>query len=418
MQFSGQSNDLLHTVDLEALSQARSDQGPVFSLYLDLRSKRGAAQDLPGSFDQLVQQVETQKKLDQEPAEYQKQWRQEADRLRRWLKTEQPQGQGLAVFSGQAAGLWQAYLLPAPVLDRLIASERPYVRPLEVLLGEFKCTLVVLIDAGGARLVEFFLGRAEEISNLQAVPVTGDALESGLRQHARAVLDQVEAVWQERSCDRLVIGGSDEALNELRDELPEPLLMRLAGEIHLSPQAEMEDILAQVQVIESEYEENLEEQRVDELLTRAGNSEAAVLGLDQTLLAVQRRKVRLLVVEKDYHQEGGECPNCGFLGEWEQGVCLLCGMALRPEPDIIEVALKRVLDQGGEIEVLRTREACRALAQHQRIGALLYDPTAKPTERESANQMPIAKEGKIHPEGVHDETVQESFPASDPPGGW
>ena len=149
----------------------------------------------------------------------------------------------------------------------------------------------------------------------------------------------------------------------------------------------MEEILAQVQEMEAEQERRLEAQRVELLIASArdGAGETAVLGQEQTLLAVRAKKARLLVAEEDFHQAGGRCPNCGYLGEWEQGTCPFCEMALRPEPDIIEAALKRVLDEGGEVDVLRSPETRHALEPYGRIGALLHDAEPKPTEKNPSN---------------------------------
>ena len=408
MQLSGQSNELIDPAALQALSIMHSDQGPVFSLYLDLRS--------PGPIDRfqnLLRQMEQQKKLDQAPAADREQWAQEAQRIGNSLEKERPpQGRGLVMFSSLAAGLWQVFILPVPVLDRLVVSDRPYVRQLDILLGEFNCTLIVLIDAAQARLVKVFLGRAEEMGQL---PVTAGAEKGDLRGgYVRSVLERAQAVWEEQNCDRLVIGGSYETLSELRDSLPVPMRASLAGETSLSSQVGLEELLAQVQALESEQERNIEAQRVKELMANIGNGDAVVTGLEQTLLAVRSKKVRLLMVEEDFRQAGGECPNCGFLSEGEEGICLICEMALRPEPDIIEAALKRVLDAGREIEILRSQEARQALEPYGRIGALLQDPSIPP-EKDLAHKLTTTKEGKVNPDVLHDEAIDESFPASDPP---
>jgi peptide subunit release factor 1 (eRF1) len=57
-------------------------------------------------------------------------------------------------------------------------------------------------------------------------------------------------------------------------------------------------------------------------------------------------------------------------------------MTLNPQLDVVELALERVLDQGGEIEVLRSSESRQRLAKYGRIGALLrYAYTVPPAEQ-------------------------------------
>ncbi len=419
MQLPSQSHKSLHAGNIQALSKLRSDQGQLFSLYLDLRPENRDAENLTERFNHLLSQTEQQKKTDQYPRAYREQWDKEVDRIHRWLETAKSlQGQGLVVFSSFTAQLWQVFLLPVPMVDRLIVDRQLFLRPLEILLGENNCTLVVLMDASSTRFVEVFLGRAEEVAHTQAMPVTGETLGDTMRQHIQSAVEHAEAVWQEHTCGHLVIGGSGEMLSELRDQLPDQLREHLAGEVRLSPQAEIEEIQDQVLEIEGDLERRLEAQRVEELVTSSEKrGGGAVLGLEQTLLAVRAGKVRLLITEEDFHQEGGECPNCGYLSdEKEETVCLLCGMALRPEPDIIEVALKRVLNKGGEIEILRSQGSRRALEPYGRIGVLLYDAKTPPTEKDSANRMPLSRDGEKNNDAVHDEAIEESFPASDPPG--
>lgn len=408
MQSSNESTTFFHSVDLEALSKLRSEEALFFSLYFDLRKSKRPTEDLLARFNNMLLRVEEEKKLDQDPPEVRDQWAKNVERIRGWLSSEHAmQGLGLAVLSSTAVDLWRVVPLPVPVLDRLVVRERPYLRPLAIMMAEFKCTLIVLMDGTSARLIESFMGSVQEIDRIQA--------EGGTEPLVRKVIERIEAVWQERGCEQLFIGGGDDQKTALRAALSTELQEHLIEGAQISPQADAGDLTAQVTEIEGQLEWGLETQRVDELLESAENG-GAVLGLEQTMLAVRAGKVRLLIADQDYHLEGGKCPNCGFIGEGKEGVCLLCGVALRPEPDIIELALKRVLDQGGAIDVLRSDDICRMLAEHGRIGALLYEPGTSPREMDLAQQRAMVSGGEINQDAQHDETIEESFPASDPPG--
>jgi hypothetical protein len=406
MQQTNRTNILFHGVDLQALSAFHSEHGQVFSLYMDLRSR----EDLPARFDRLLANVEDQQHISQDTPENQQKWRAEADRIREWIVTGAfHQAQGLALISSLADGIWHPFYLSVPIADRLFVKDQAYIQPLELLVSEYRCTIVALLNDDKLRLLRVFLGQGEELGVLQETDPARMAQSAGAR---------IEAAMQEQGCDHLIVGGSGEAIQSLPQALPEDLQPHISIEPNLSARADIQDIAARVRELDADRERLIEAQRVAELLASGENDITSVLGIEQVMLAVRGGKARVLVVDEDFHAPGGECPNCGFLGEGSQGVCLLCGMSLRPEPDIVAVAMKRVLEKGGEIDVLRSTESYKALEEHGYIGALLYAQEDPGHVEETANQSKIASGGQVHPDALHDEHVEESFPASDPPGNW
>lgn len=203
------------------------------------------------------------------------------------------------------------------------------------------------------------------------VEKTGHQHDTYLHRHAKRVAERAETFWNENRCNWLVIGGTEEALGELRDHLPKALRERLAGELHLSPQVELGQILDRVLEIEREQERRVEAQRLEDLIATTHGAGAGVLGLEATLLAIVEQRVRLLIVEADYAQPGWECPSCGFLAAARTDICPICSMTLNSQIDIIESALVHVIEQHGDIEVVRSPESRQILARHGGIGALL-----------------------------------------------
>ncbi len=419
--------DLISRSDLEEMVKAQSNYAPVFSLYLDLNPERKMAEPPLIRFKVLVREAEQKVQLEGQPKAYRKNWAEEVDGLRNWLEMQRSlQGRGLAILSCLSIGLWRMFRLPLSVRDQLEVSHRPYLRPLATLLDEFESYLVVLIDAGTARFFAVHLGMAEEIAYVESYvpPATGDIVEKTghrhdtyLHRHAKSVAARAEALWRDHGYEWLMIGGTEEALGELYNELPKALRERLAVGLHLSPQIDTAKIIEYVLDIEREHEARIEKQRVDDLITTAKKDGAAVLGLEGTLLAIVEKRVQILIVEEDYKPAGWVCPNCRFMGAMEQESCPLCGSTLNSEPDIVELALERVLDQDGEIEVLHSAESRRALEKHGRIGALLRYAYSSPSseEEERLERQGEEAESARRLEEKIDEALEESFPASDPP---
>lgn len=419
--------DLFNRSNLNELAKVRSEHAPVFSLYLDLNPERRMTEPPLNRFRALVHQTERHVHLDEQSKAYRKDWTEAVEQLRAWLEDQQPlQGKGLAVLSCLPIGLWRVFRLPLSIGDQLEVSDRPYLRPLAVLLDEFESYLVVLIDASRARFFAVRPGVAEEIAEVEnyVPPATGNIAEKTghrhdtyLHRHAKSVIARAETLWRTQDFDWLMIGGTEEALSELYDVLPRALHERLAVGFHLSPKTDASKILESVLSVVHEHERRIEKQRVDELISMAKKGGAAVIGLEATLLAIVENRIQILVIEEEYRSDGWVCPNCHFMGATKQESCPLCGSTLKAESDIVELALERVLNQDGDIEVLRSADSRRALEQHGHIGALLRYVYSSPSdeERKGLEQQNEEAERARRLEEKMDEALEESFPASDPP---
>jgi hypothetical protein len=148
----------------------------------------------------------------------------------------------------------------------------------------FESYLVILIDADTTRFFAVRLGMAEEIADVEnyVPPATGDIAEktghrhdTSLHQHAKSVIARAEALWREQDFDWLMIGGTEEALGELYDQLPRALHERLAVGLHLSPQTDTAKILEYVLSVEREHEQRIEKQRLEEQETLEQQDEEA-----------------------------------------------------------------------------------------------------------------------------------------------
>jgi len=130
----------------------------------------------------------------------------------------------------------------------------------------FESYLVILIDAGTARFFAVRLGMAEEIGNVEnnVPPATGDIAAKTGHRHAKSVIARAEALWRERAFDWLMIGGTEEALGELYDQLPRALHERLAVGLHLSLQTDTAKIFEYVLSVEREHKQRIEKQGIEE----------------------------------------------------------------------------------------------------------------------------------------------------------
>lgn len=375
-----QPYDLVRDDDITRLRELRSATWPIWSLYLDLSPERRQQAPPRLRFKTLARIATERSDVIQRPAAARDALAEDQARIDSFLAgTPELEGRGLAIFCSSELGLWRVFRLPVAVPDRLEIADRPYLRPLLTLIDEFERYLVVLIDAGTARLAEVFMGAIEDVTALSTYvqPATGDWVErtthrhdEQLRRHARSVVARIETRWLEQPYDWLLIGGTEEALGALRQELPKTLRERLAGELPLSPQVDLSRVLERVLEIEREREQRIEAERVETLITSALKGGPAVLGIDDTLQAVMEERVHILLVEDGFTQPGWICAYCRSLGVRAVSACPVCGAGVSAVEDIVDVALERTLEQRGAIEILRG-PARSELAKHGHIGALL-----------------------------------------------
>ena len=109
--------------------------------------------------------------------------------------------------------------------------------------------------------------------------------------HVKHAVEATERLWMRERCQRLLIGGTEEPLAELRRLLPKALHERLVGEIAVSVQDAADAILARTLEVERAIERRVEAERVAALLEAALGQGPGVLGLERTLEAVVEGRV-------------------------------------------------------------------------------------------------------------------------------
>jgi peptide subunit release factor 1 (eRF1) len=105
------------------------------------------------------------------------------------------------------------------------------------------------------------------------------------------------------------------------------------------------------------------------MITAAMKGERAVLGIADTLAAIQAGRVYRMVVARDYRTEGKECVSCRVLVADGLERCSFCGGKLEIATDLINRASHRVIEQAGKVQMV-SGEAAGKLAGTG-IGAVL-----------------------------------------------
>jgi peptide subunit release factor 1 (eRF1) len=255
------------------------------------------------------------------------------------------------------------------------------------LLDNFGGYAVILIDKQGARYFYFHLGKLEEQDGylgeeVKRIKSGGASAVAGRRggvsqtrhgdevveRNMREAADSAVTFFEEFHVRRILIGATDENAANFLSLLPKSWRSLVVGTFPIQMTASADEIRNKAIEIGLQSEKKQEQHLVQQLLTKAAKADNAVVGLEETLDAVNHHKVQLLVMAEGYQQTGYQCVDCQALTAQAGMTCTSCGGAVQTIPDITEIALHRVMRHGGDVEVVLD---CEELKNAGYIGAEL-----------------------------------------------
>jgi peptide subunit release factor 1 (eRF1) len=173
----------------------------------------------------------------------------------------------------------------------------------------------------------------------------------------------------ENNVRRIVLGGTDENLAVFRSHLPKAWQSLVVGTFPMSMTASHSDVQARAMQIGREAEHKREAKLVEAVVTGAAKGRGGVVQLEDTLNAVHQGRVQTLLIQDGLRAQGRRCKGCGYITTQDDGVCPFCGGSFGVIPDAVELVVRRVMQSGGEVEVLHDNPT---LTQYGGIALLRY----------------------------------------------
>jgi len=297
-------------------------------------------------------------------------------------------GRSVALFSCAPGEFFRAYTLAIPIRNQVIVSDRPHVKPLASLLDYYGGFGVALVDKQGARLFSFHLGELKEQEGILGESIRhtkrgGASAKPGVRggiagqtryedelavRNIRDVAEFASHFFSENNVRRVLIGGTEENIALLRNQLPKSWQSLIVGKFPMSMTASHREVLEKAMQVGKEAEYRKEEQLLRKLVTGAAKDRGGVLNLEDTLCAVHDGRVQTLVIRDGYRASGYRCTGCGYITAQQLSTCQYCGSQFEQIPDAVEMAVYRVMKAGGDVEVL---QHAHKVDGFDNIGALL-----------------------------------------------
>jgi peptide chain release factor subunit 1 len=284
-----------------------------------------------------------------------------------------------ALFTCGGADVWVEFPSPIPFENEFTIADRPALRQLARLDADYTNALVVLLDAQTARVYEVVLGELLTETDFRGeaaeLPIQGGQLRyrrqvrDDTQRHYREVAAYIAAYGTERPETHLILSGKDEILAHFRQLLPSHAQRQIIDAVFLD-QRDTRDRILYVARETLEQHERIEDQETVRLLfDSAARGGLAVLGLSDTLVAVNAGLVHKLVMNSDFQRLGWRCQDCDYIGSGEQipPQCTVCnGPVMAVE--LGEAMVTEVLRHDGFVEPVSPDAH---LATHDGIGALL-----------------------------------------------
>jgi peptide chain release factor subunit 1 len=352
---------------LRRLSELRLDRPVVLSLYLDLDPGQFAtpparATAIGSLLDEADRKLRDHNGLSHEDRT---DLGTSLGRARTLLQHDLPSegAHAVAVFASQAADLFEAMKLPRSVRNRVEIGRSPLVGPL-ARLERRERWCVALVSRRDARL---FRGSPDGLREIEQIhdTVFGQHDQGGWSQaryqrgiekekddHLKNTADALMKHYKRQPFQRLIDGGPREVVADFESKLHGYLAERLAGRIEVDVDSSTpEQVLRAAQ---PRFDE-LEEERESEALERLGEGTRAVSGVDDTVRALNERRVETLLLDEQFSAPGVSCPQCGWLGAGDERTCPVDGRELDRLDDLTDAAIELALHGAAEIMAMRHR---------------------------------------------------------------
>lgn len=359
--------------DLQELLRYQSSH-PLVSVYLNTDPAMGNADTNKLHLRTMLKEIETHDDVDLI--------------LRYFDHTHDWSGRSVAVFSCAPEGFFKSYSIAVPIRSRIRVSDRPFIKPLADLLDSYGGYGVVLVDKQDARLFYFHLGELQEQQDLAGEEVRrtkrgGGSQAPGRRGGSAGQTDYIDEVadrnvkemvdltthfFSEKKVRRVIIGGTDDNVALFRNQLPKAWQSLVVGSFPISKVANQTEVLAKAMQVGKEAERLRELKLAKSVVTSAAKGRGGVINLEDTLYAIHEGRVQTLLIRDGFRAPGYQCLSCNYLSSLPMETCPFCGGKTKEIPDAVESAVRKVMQTGGEVEVMQSDQVIEGFEQ---IGGLI-----------------------------------------------
>jgi peptide chain release factor subunit 1 len=352
------------TADIRRLVDRPVTQAPVTSVYLNTD---GARYPKPGDYEARLDALlrEIRRSADKLTEAERTAVTADVDAISRWVRNAFTRGdvRGIGVFAS-GGEVFENVQTALPVRNLWRVADRPYVVPLEALLGRSHHIALALVERDRARIFRYRLGRLEEYVDV-ASDVHPQHQKGGWSQlrfqkniehealhHYKDTAEVLRQLHADQPLNALVIAGPDAEAKAFAKHLHPYVEQVVHGEpISLTVNPSAEDLREKVQAVEQELVSNRRSQLLQRLAAAHGQAEKAARGLRHVVESVNTKRVEVLFVVEGAGQPGWRS-STGALALHEDEARAY-GEPVEPVEDLIDEIIEEAVRSGAQIELFR-----------------------------------------------------------------
>ncbi|HVL99078.1 MAG TPA: Vms1/Ankzf1 family peptidyl-tRNA hydrolase [Egibacteraceae bacterium] len=354
----------LTAAEIRKLVDRPPTEAPVTSVYLNTDGARlPRSADYEARLDGLLRQARRQADTLGEPARSAVEA--DATAITRWVRDEFDRSgiRGIGLFSSDGL-IFEQVQLALGVRNIVRVNDRPYVVPLEALLGRHHHLALAIIERDKARIFRYQLGVVWEYQGIES-DVHGQHRKGGwsarrfekniehqVLHHMKDTGEILLRLHEDQTIDALVLAGPHHEVMEFSRNLHPHLQRVVHGEpMSLPLEVEAHDLLSRFQQVEQQLVSARRSHLLERLAAAQGQAEKAARGIRHVIEAINGKRAEVLFVV-----EGAGVPgyrsSSGALALHEQEAAAY-GTPVTPVDDLVDEMIDEAVRADTHIEFFR-----------------------------------------------------------------
>lgn len=267
----------------------------------------------------------------------------------------------VAVFASRKQDYLKIIDLPVKPQNALIVDSSPYIRPLSELYDEWSDYNLVLLSTNHAKIFSISCGEVSEQDDVTAdiiskhkkggwsQPRFQRLREESIRSFFTEIIDDLK-----ENDGPIILAGPGQAKKEFQEMLPQKLQGSVVDVVDVDFD-DQHELIKESQEIMAERNEEERSTLIEHIKKEVLKEGLAVYGVEDTLEAVIRGQVEILLVDTNFRAKGWICEHCQVVEKGDSTTCPYCGNRTS-EVDIAEEIIEFAERTGSRVDFTENEE--------------------------------------------------------------